>query len=294
MSYLDDYLMAGTKSDPSFRDPTWDGKSTPSLSATVNPATPTFETIDRANSLGLPSPYSTAGQNLTNNYTYTPPGSTTYTPPAAVAPSMVNANEQRYLSTFDNPEMYWDEYNQGQGVKFTEGAGRAMAKAGRTGMLPTLTSLAHQDYMSNYLPSVRKGLEPTLNYENQWNQNLQQQYGTEAGERNAAVQAAASRYGADTSAAANMYATDKQLESTLLQQAVDTYNIDETSKRAIYQSLVGSWDKLSSQEQDSIMAELMYALNPEQYATKTLAQTTSPDTSSTTKKYNSLNDNYVG
>ena len=149
---------------------------------TGNTSAPTYQSVyDSFNGGVSPISSNTPGtsQSFVNNL-----AGTVYSPnaPLAVTSPIYNSTlGDMYTKTFTDPNSMWDEYNQGQGVNFTTGAARAMAKAGRTGMLPALTSMAHQDYMSNYLPAVRKDLASGLGYENAWNQNLTNKYGSELG-----------------------------------------------------------------------------------------------------------------
>ena len=64
----------------------------------------------------------------------------------------------QYMDTFSNPGKYWNEYSTGVGAQQANAAARQMAKAGRTGMLPTLNQTMYQNYMGQYLPTVRSGL----------------------------------------------------------------------------------------------------------------------------------------
>lgn len=64
----------------------------------------------------------------------------------------------KYMDTFENPDTYWDEYMSGKGAQQYNKAARQFASSGRTGMLPTLYTMGHQDYMANTLPQIRSGL----------------------------------------------------------------------------------------------------------------------------------------
>ena len=178
---------------------------------------------------------------------------TAYTGGAPTSREQPKSFTQMYQDTFTNPLGNWNEYNQGQGAQFTEQAARGMAKTGRTGMLPTLQTMAHQDYMSNYLPSIRESLVPGLQSDTtKWTTQLQSD---------------TDRYGTDRQYDANIYNTDTVAQTALEQMETDkymkeldnltrTYDIDETTKRQIYNTFSGIYGDLTNQQRDSVLAEL--------------------------------------
>ena len=84
----------------------------------------------------------------------------------------------QYMDTFSNPGKYWNEYSTGVGAQQANAAARQMAKAGRTGMLPTLNQTMYQNYMGQYLPTVRSGLANASNMAQQNVQNMSAAYKT--------------------------------------------------------------------------------------------------------------------
>lgn len=274
--------------------------STPSLNTTVT-SSPSFtggQATNLANtgSTTLPSLSNTANNNLSTSYNYTPTVPTQPTAPVSpVSPTYNNTLGDMYTRTFTDPNSMWNEYNQGQGVNFTQGAARAMAKAGRTGMLPTLTSLAHQDYMSNYLPSVRKDLAPGLGYENTWNQNLTQKYGQDQDFLQKGFGTEASMYGQGLTYASNMAQVAAQVtdigvkqELGMLDAAMKNLDIDETTKRQIYASMTELFPKMTAADQAAMVADLKLALGINEAGKQTLADlinpvgSTQPTTTTTT------------
>ena len=84
----------------------------------------------------------------------------------------------QYMDTFSNPGKYWNEYSTGVGAQQANAAARQMAKSGRTGMLPTLNQTMYQNYMGQYLPTVRSGLANASNMAQQNVQNMSAAYKT--------------------------------------------------------------------------------------------------------------------
>ena len=84
----------------------------------------------------------------------------------------------QYMDTFSNPGKYWNEYSTGVGAQQANAAARQMAKAGRTGMLPTLNQTMYQNYMGQYLPTVRSGLANAGTMAQQNVQNMSAAYKT--------------------------------------------------------------------------------------------------------------------
>ena len=223
----------------------------------------------------------------TGQYTTVPsPILNTLTSPVApmsvAPPTLSQSSLNRYIDTFNNPETYWDEYSQGRGTQFTEGAARAMAKAGRTGMLPTLNTLAHQDYMTNYLPQVRKDLAPSLQYENTQNQTYVDQYGKELGFSSDRYKTDVTRYGAELDSWIKTLDINTRRDLDVLKMAVDRYNIDTTSKDRMFESLAKMWPELSAEDRAYVMTWLQGESGLEGYGASTLAETTAPSTSTTT------------
>jgi len=299
MSYLDDYLKLGTNQT---------GSTTPYTSSYSLKPSPTFEDIDAASAAGLPSPYttsSTPAPTTTSSGTTSNVSSLNSTISSPLAPKPVTAPtydqslRNMYVETFNNPETYWDEYSQGQGVQFTNNAARGMAKAGRTGMLPALNTLAHQDYMSNYLPSVRKDMAPGLSYESAWNQNLQQQYGDELGYSQGIYGQDISKYGHELdydsamSQLAQTASSDAaKLEVDKLNAALRDLEIAENTKVNLTRDLTTIFKDLSAEEQAIVTNQLLADLGVEGYGAKTLEELLADSPSDTA--YNSFYDGYVG
>jgi hypothetical protein len=204
------------------------------------------------------------------------------TPPRQVMPQLSQSRMSNYLNTFSDPNMYWNEYSQGKGAQFTEQAGRAMAKAGRTGMLPTLNTLSHQDYMSNYLPSVRKDLQPTLTYENQRNQTLVDAYGKDLSYAGDIYKTQGQLYGADLDAYVRTLDINSQREIAQAKNLIDTYNIDTTSKNNLFSSVAQMWPEMSAEDRNYVMAILQGEGGIGAYTDKTLAEVTAPSAPTTT------------
>jgi hypothetical protein len=186
-----------------------------------------------------------------------------------------NSFTDMYRSTFTNPLQYWNEYNQGQGARFTEGAARGMAKAGRTGMLPTLGMMAHQDYMSNYLPSVRKDLAAGVSSDTS-------RYSADVGYRgqveSAGISAAASRYGADKSAEVDLRQIEAQKEMNALDNLAKTYQIDEQTKTNIYNSWAALAPHMNEEQRASLITDIELELAKDVAGNETLADiTTNPE-----------------
>lgn len=304
MGYLDELMMLGTGSNPKDSEEPY----TPPLSSTTSQGSGiTFDMLDAANTYGLANPYTspasatmtkavtTPSSNsspssmdpLTGKWTTVPSSlNTSITAPVApmsvAAPTMAHGFAQDYLKTFQDPNSYWDEYSQGRGAQFTEGAARAMAKAGRTGMLPTLNTLAHQDYMTNYLPQVRKDLQPTLTYENQWNQTAVDQYGKELGFSSDRYKTDTTRYGAELDSWIKTLDINTQRDLDVLKMAVDRYNIDTTSKSNLFSSVAQMWPEMSAEDRAYVMAILQGAEGIGAYGASTLAEVTAPSAPTTT------------
>jgi hypothetical protein len=204
-------------------------------------------------------------------------------PSSPAAPTYANTLGNMYTDTFTNPNSMWDEYSQGQGVNFTQGAARAMAKAGRTGMLPTLNTMAHQDYMSNYLPSVRKDLAPGLSYENTANQNLTQKYGQDQDFASKNYSTDASMYGQGLTYASNMAQVAAQVKDIgvkeklgMLDADLKMYGIDNDTIQQIYATMGNIFPKMTAQDQAAMVNELQLALSINKAGNVALADTTNP------------------
>lgn len=247
-------------------------------------------------------PYQPPGASSSSSslsYTVAPPNQPT-APTNPPAPGYNSTLGDMYTRTFTDPNSMWNEYNQGQGVAFTQGAARAMAKAGRTGMLPALTSLAHQDYMSNYLPSVRKDLAPGLNYENTWNQNLTQKYGQDQDFLQKGFGTEASMYGQGLTYSSNMAQVAAQIkdigvkqELGMLDNLMKQYGIDNDTQQQIYASMATMFPKMSAADQSALVNELYLAMGVNKAGNQTLADLTNPVGSPTTTTTGTTTNNSI-
>lgn len=248
---------------------------------TYNSTTPTTTTPSLANT--------TSNTGNSSSYTSSIP-SYQPTPPANVAPPVYDYRlRDMFVDTFNNPNKYWNEYNQGQGVNFTQGAARAMAKAGRTGMLPTLGSLAHQDYMSNYLPSVRKDMSPGLSYETAGNQNLTQKYGQDLDYSKGIYGTDVTKYGqnldynsAMAEIAAKKYEVDQNVALKETENLLKNLDINETTKRQIYQTFSQIYKDVPKDQQAAFLEDFRAELGMINQGNETLADITSPNLGTST------------
>lgn len=208
------------------------------------------------------------------------PGTAGNMPSLGTTVSSNNSFTDMYRSTFTNPLQYWNEYNQGQGARFTEGAARGMAKAGRTGMLPTLGMMAHQDYMSNYLPSVRKDLAAGVSSDTS-------RYSADVGYRgqveSAGISADASRYAADRSAEVDLRQLEAQKEMNALDNLTKTYQVDEQTKTQIYNSWASLAPHMSEEQRQSLITDIELELAKDVAGNETLADITTPTVTPVTK-----------
>lgn len=254
------------------------GTSVPSTSTGIQPLKPVSSNsngtvgIDPSGRLRFDTDYYGGTQNIPT--TQPSPGTTSNMPSLGTTVSSNNSFTDMYRSTFTNPLQYWNEYNQGQGVRFTEGAARGMAKAGRTGMLPTLGMMAHQDYMSNYLPSVRKDLAAGVSSDTS-------RYSADVGYRgqveSAGISAAASRYGADKSAAVGLREIEAKMEMNALDNLTRTYQVDEQTKTNIYNSWASLAPHMSREQRNSLITDLELELAKIVARNETLADITTPE-----------------
>lgn len=189
-----------------------------------------------------------------------------------------------YKSTFANPQQFWQEYSQGQGSKFAEAGARAMAKAGRTGMLPTLQSQMYRDYMSEYVPSVRKDLQAGLSYEQAMNQTLSQLYGQQLDYNRGMYTADVSRYGhelgleqAKLQAASSARDSDVRLQLGQLDAQLKELGINEETYRHLYTVMGNSFQFMSAEDQKSLITEIQSALGIENATSQLSAYTSAPD-----------------
>lgn len=266
--------------------------TTPSLSTTVSqpagtPSTPYTPTTTLLGNQPYVAPGSsstaTTSGSVLDQLTYGTKPTAPTAPVAPAAPTYSNTLGNMYTDTFTNPNSMWDEYSQGQGVNFTQGAARAMAKSGRTGMLPTLNSLAHQDYMSNYLPSVRKDLAPGLGYENTANQNLTQKYGQDQDFASKNYSTDASMYGQGLTYASNMAQVAAQVKDIgvkeslgMLDADLKMYGIDNDTIQQIYSTMGQIFPKMTAQDQAAMVNELQLALSVNKAGNVALADITNP------------------
>lgn len=277
-----------TKGWNSIYNPT--GTTTPSLSTTVSqPGSPATNTpyTPTTNLLGT-GPYvapggSTTSGSVLDQLTYGTKPVQPVAPTSPTAPTYSNTLGNMYTQTFTDPNSMWDEYSQGQGVNFTQGAARAMAKAGRTGMLPTLNTMAHQDYMSNYLPSVRKDLAPGLSYENTANQNLTQKYGQDQDFASKNYGTDATMYGQGLTYASNMAQVAANVADIgvkeklgMLDADLKMYGIDNDTIQQIYSTMGQIFPKMTAADQNAMVNELYLALGINKAGNVGLADITNP------------------
>lgn len=249
---------------------------------TSTPYTPTTTLLGNQPYVAPGSTSTTSGSVL-DQLTYGTKPTAPAAPASPASPAYANTLGNMYTQTFTDPNSMWDEYSQGQGVNFTQGAARAMAKSGRTGMLPTLNSLAHQDYMSNYLPSVRKDLAPGLGYENTANQNLTQKYGQDQDFASKNYGTYASMYGQELTYATNMADVAAQVKDIdvkeklgMLDAKLKMYNIDNETIQQIYATMGNIFPKMERADQEAMVNELQLALSINKAGNVTLADITNP------------------
>lgn len=182
------------------------------------------------------------------------------TPVQPPAPTFQSTLGDMYTKSFTDPMSYWNEYMNGQGNTIMETAARKMAKAGRTGMLPTLQTNAFQDYMSNYLPSVRKDLGSGLNYETGWNTNLNSRFGTQSDFVKSLFGINADLYKSQLNAYSQ--AKSDEIKTTLgaLEADLKRYDIDETTIRSLYNTLGQNFQFMDSATQKALIRDLQTVL----------------------------------
>lgn len=216
----------------------------------------------------------------------------------AAAPKYDDTYTKMYQNTFTNPQAYWNEYSQGQGAAVTEASARAMAASGRTGLMPTLQNQAYQDYMSNYLPSVREGLASGLNYESALNSTLGTQYGNELDYNKSVLGNQVSAYNTQmgleqAKVSAMSSASDQNTRKAIaeLESMAQMYGADQQLMQQIYSSMATMFPSMTKADQEAFVLELGNAFGmANTSATASANATTTPTTTSNA----SLNNLYSG
>jgi len=224
--------------------------------------------------LNLPNGGSTGGSTGTPSTVPSRPDQSSYQAPRA--PTFDSRLRDMYVDTFNNPQTFWDEYSQGQGAAITEGAARGLAKSGRTGLLPTLQTQAYQDYMGNYLPSVRKDLAPGLNYEQGMNSLQTQLYGSQLDFTKGMYGSDVTRYGHELQAQQNARSEDVRLQLGLLENQLKMLDIDERSTIELYRILGTTFKDMDEATQRSFIADLQAALGTTETENNNMRDVTSP------------------
>lgn len=225
----------------------------------------------------------------------------------ANVPTFANTLQDMYVDTFRNPQTFYDEYMAGQGNALVESTARAMAKSGRTGLLPTLQTQAYQDYMTNYLPSVRKDLLGGTQDETSRNQLLNQMYGQQLDFDASLYGSDVSRYGQELGLEGQKLQVQQSAASdavkreiALLENDAKLYGYNEQTIQQLYQTMGMAFPHMSNAEQLAFTAALKAEMTNADTSGDLAAlftgpsAGTAPDTLGTTYPIYDANNNIIG
>ena len=220
--------------------------------------------------------------NIAGTARPTSPGYTT-----ATAPNLENTYSNMYQSTFTNPQQFWGEYSQGQGANTAEATARQMAAQGKTGLLPTLQTDLYKDYMSNYLPSVRKDLSSGLTYESSKNNTLANIYGQQLDYNKGIYSTDATTYGnqlnmAQAQLTAMTAASNQQTQLAIkqLETLASQYEVDNKVMMQIYSSMAQMFPNMSAADQQNFINHVFTAMTGQNYNANTSNTATTTNKSS--------------